>query len=130
MNCGQHMSQVAILVVDDSPENIDILASILRGAYQVKAAISGERALKVVAAAPPDLILLDIMMPDMDGFEVMERLKSDPQAASIPVIFVTGKTDDADREKGLALGAAGFITKPVAPDIVLATVKEHLPDGS
>jgi len=124
------MSQVAILVVDDSPENIDILASILRGSYQVKAAISGERALKVVAAAPPDLILLDIMMPDMDGFEVMERLKSDPQAASIPVIFVTGKTDDADREKGLALGAAGFITKPVDPDIVLATVKEHLPDGS
>ena len=110
-----------ILVVDDAPENIQVLSAILKPSYKVKAATSGERALKIAHSdKPPDLILLDIMMPEMDGYEVCRQLKADEHTRAIPVIFVTGLSEDTDQQKGLALGAAGYLTKPVNPDEVLA----------
>ena len=109
-----------ILVVDDAPENIQVLTAILKPCYKVKAATSGERALKIARSdKPPDLILLDIMMPEMDGYEVCRQLKADDHTKAIPVIFVTGMSDDAEQQKGLALGAAACLTKPVNPDEVL-----------
>lgn len=117
-----------VLVVDDTPSCIMLLNMILQRQYAVKAAPKGETALKIVSQNPAavDLILLDIMMEGMDGFEVCQALKADPAAASIPVIFVSGKEDSADREKGLALGAADFITKPFTAEIVLEKVARHL----
>ena len=110
-----------ILVVDDAPENIQVLSAILKPSYKVKAATSGERALKIACSdKPPDLILLDIMMPEMDGYEVCRQLKAEEHTRAIPVIFVTGLSEDTDQNKGLALGAAGYLTKPVNPDEVLA----------
>jgi len=110
-----------VLVVDDAPENIQVLSAILKPSYKVKAATSGERALKIARSdKPPDLILLDIMMPEMDGYEVCRQLKADEKTRTIPVIFVTGMSDDAEQQKGLALGAAAYLTKPVDPDEVLA----------
>lgn len=119
--------QQTILVVDDTPENIDVLAGVLRGSYKVKAAISGRKALDIASSTPrPDMVLLDIMMPEMDGYEVLSRLKSNPITAQIPVIFVTAMTEHEDEEKGLDLGAVDYITKPISPRIVLARVKTHL----
>jgi sigma-B regulation protein RsbU (phosphoserine phosphatase) len=116
-----------VLVVDDAPENIELLVGCLRDSYKVRAARSGEAALKVAnAAEPPDLILLDIMMPGMDGYEVCSRLKSKPDTAQIPVIFVSGLTESVDEAKGLALGAVDYITKPISPPIVEARVRTHL----
>ncbi len=116
-----------ILVVDDSPENIDMLVGILGGAYKVKAAKNGEKALKIARSqTPPDLILLDIIMPEMDGYDVCRQLKSDPSTMNIPVMFVTGKDRAEDETRGLQLGAVDYITKPFTPPIVLARVKTHL----
>jgi len=118
-----------VLVVDDTPENIQVLTAILKPFYKVKAATSGERALKIARSdKPPDLILLDIMMPEMDGYEVCRQLKADEHTGAIPVIFVTGMSDATDRQKGLALGAAAFLTKPVDPDEVLALSRDTIPD--
>ncbi len=97
--------QRTLLMVDDTPVNIDLLRGLLRERYRVKAATSGETALKVAAAGtPPDLLLLDVMMPEMDGHEVCRRLKDDPATAAIPVLFVTGTAADAEGARGLALG--------------------------
>ena len=116
-----------ILVVDDTPANIDLIKGILQQGYKIKAATSGEKALKIAAKIPgPDLILLDVMMPEMDGYQTCERLKGDPATAAIPVLFVTGHADEAERAKGLALGALDFITKPVVPERLLASVAEAL----
>jgi len=115
-----------ILVVDDEPANIDILLGILSPFYHVKVAPSGPIALKIAKQHTPDLILLDIMMPDMDGFEVCEQLKSDPILSQIPVIFVTALTQGESEEKGFELGAVDYITKPVSPSITLARVKTHI----
>lgn len=116
-----------VLVVDDTPENIHILMGILKDQYTVLAANNGERALKLAAMEPaPDLILLDIMMPGLDGYEVCARLKASPQTVSIPVLFVTALTSDENETKGLALGALDYITKPFNPAIVIARVKNHL----
>ena len=116
-----------ILVVDDTPENIDVLNGILKPEYQIKVALNGEKALKVAQSDPqPDLILLDIMMPDIDGYEVCQRLKSDPKTAKIPIIFVSAMTEVTDETKGFSLGAVDYITKPVSPAIVRARVKNHL----
>ncbi len=116
-----------ILVVDDVADNIIMLDGLLRDQYQVKAAGSGEKALKIVAAGPqPDLIILDIMMPGMDGFEVCRRLKADPALADIPVIFLTARNFVEDETAGLEAGAVDFIAKPVHPPIVLARVRTHL----
>jgi signal transduction histidine kinase len=114
-----------ILIVDDTPENIDILGEILSD-YKKFIAINGERALKLAKDKLPDLILLDIMMPGMDGFEVCERLKADEVTKDIPVIFITAKNQIEDEVKGLELGAVDFIAKPISPPIVLARVKNHL----
>ncbi len=109
----------SILIVDDTPENITALSAILTRFGKIKAATSGEKALKICAGDPkPDLVFLDILMPEMDGWEVLKRLKADPATASIPVIYVTALASDADREKAVSLGAAGFITKPLEPETI------------
>jgi len=115
------------LIVDDVPENIDVLNSILKDDYQVKVALNGERTLKIANSdSPPDLILLDIMMPGMDGYEVCRQLKSNLSTRKIPVVFVTAKGEVEDETKGFGLGAIDYITKPVSPPIVKARVETHL----
>ncbi|MBU0673117.1 MAG: hybrid sensor histidine kinase/response regulator [Proteobacteria bacterium] len=116
-----------ILVVDDVPENIDILDAILQPMYTVKAALRGEKALELAnTAPPPDLILLDIMMPGMDGYEVCRRLKCSEATRDIPVVFVTAMADIDDETKGFGMGAADYIIKPVIPSMLLARVKTQL----
>lgn len=106
-----------VLIVDDTAENIQVVSSLLRGQYKVKAAKSGEKALSIAAThPPPDLIILDVIMPELNGYEVCQRLQSDPSTAAIPVIFLSGNTEQEERQKGLALGAAGYLSKPVDPD--------------
>jgi putative two-component system response regulator len=127
MTLSQIVEKQTILVVDDTPDNIDVLSGILRPTYKVKAALDGEKALRIAHTEPqPDIILLDIMMPGMDGYEVCERLKSDPLTAKIPVIFVTAKSEIRDEQKGFELGAVDYITKPVSPPIVQARVRTQL----
>jgi putative two-component system response regulator len=116
-----------ILVVDDKPENLTVLGELLQSSYRVLAATSGRRALQLATGTPrPDLILLDVMMPDMDGYEVLESLAADPRSRGIPVIFVTAMSDLEDEEWGLGLGAVDYITKPFKPAIVLARVRTQM----
>jgi putative two-component system response regulator len=116
-----------VLIVDDNSDNLDVLSGVLRPFYKVKAAINGELALKVAGAKnKPDIILLDIMMPGMDGYEVCRQLKADPSTANIPVMFVTAKTETKDEQMGFELGAVDYITKPISVPIVLARVKTQL----
>jgi len=115
-----------ILIVDDTPENLTLLGELLLPLYRVRAANSGARALRAAAAQAPDLILLDVMMPEMDGYEVLRRLRAEPATCAIPVIFVTAMDSAASEEQGLALGAVDYITKPVNPAITLARVRTHL----
>ena len=116
-----------VLIVDDTPTNIQLLNSMLREQYKVKAATNGEKALKIARTEPqPDIILLDIMMPEMDGYEVCRRLKSSVLTAAIPVIFITAKTGVEDEQQGFSLGAVDYITKPFNPDIVKTRVKTQL----
>ncbi|MCM0082897.1 response regulator [Geomonas sp. Red32] len=116
-----------LLIIDDTPENIQLLMAILGRDYQIVAAREGERALALAASDPqPDLILLDIRMPGMDGFEVCEELKSDPKTRDIPVIFVTTMNADEDVRRGLELGAVDYITKPYSPTLVKARIHAHL----
>jgi len=119
--------KATILVVDDTPDNLTLMSGLLKDTYKVKVCHSGERALKIAQSeTPPDLILLDIMMPEMDGYEVCKRLKLDPNTRDIPVIFLTAKTEIDDETHGLELGAVDYITKPISPPIVMARVKTHL----
>jgi diguanylate cyclase (GGDEF)-like protein len=118
--------QTSILIVDDVPTNIQVLAEALRLEYRVKVATNGIDALAIARQTPPDLILLDIMMPEMDGFEICRQLKSDPATHGIPIIFVTARDDLADEEKGLNLGAVDYITKPFHLPVVRARVRNHL----
>lgn len=120
------LQKKTVLVVDDTPENIDLLVESLRDDYIVKAAINGDMALKIVQKAQPDLILLDVMMPGIDGFEVCRQLKANYLTRHIPVIFVTAMIGPEDEIKGLSLGAVDYITKPISPTIVQARVKTHL----
>ncbi len=115
-----------ILVVDDISENIALLSNILARSYRVKAANNGQKALKIAFSTIPDLILLDIMMPEMDGIEVCRKLKEDPRTRSVPVIFVTAMGEVEDEARGFDAGAVDYITKPISPPIVLARVKTHL----
>jgi putative two-component system response regulator len=116
-----------ILVVDDTPDNLTLMSGLLKDNYRVKVANSGERALKIAQSeTPPDLILLDIMMPEMDGYEVCRRLKADTKTRDIPIIFLTAKTEVVDETHGFELGASDYITKPISPPIVLARVETHL----
>ena len=116
-----------VLVVDDTPDNLSLMSGLLKDLYKVKVANNGEKAIKIAQATePPDLILLDIMMPGLSGYEVCEILKKDPATRDIPIIFLTAMTATDDEKKGLELGAVDFITKPVNPPIVMARVATHL----
>lgn len=115
-----------VLVVDDTPANLSLLSGLLRDHYRVKVANSGARALALAAESPPDLVLLDIMMPEMDGYEVCRRLKADDATSRVPVIFLTAKTQTEDEELGFSVGAVDFIHKPISPPIVAARVRTHL----
>lgn len=120
-------SKASILIVDDTPANLTLMAGLLQDAYQVRAVTSGEKALKIAFSDnPPDLILLDIMMPEMDGHEVCRRLKADDKVREIPVIFLTAMSEEDDEEKGLKLGAVDYITKPVSPPIALSRIATHI----
>ncbi len=120
-------NSVTILIVDDEPTNLSVLSQVLSDSYKVRAANSGVRALQVALSEPrPDLILLDVMMPQMDGYAVLTQLKKDPATQDIPVIFVTAMESVVDEEKGLGLGAVDYIMKPIRPAILLARVKAHL----
>ena len=117
----------SVLIVDDVPENLKRLAELLgRRGYKVRPAQSGEMALKSAVAAPPDIILLDVRMPGMDGFEVCRRLKSDPLLRDIPVIFVSALDETVDKVNGFTVGGVDYVTKPFQQDEVLARVKTHL----
>jgi sigma-B regulation protein RsbU (phosphoserine phosphatase) len=115
-----------VLAVDDTPENLDVVKGILASEYVVKVAINGKMALKIIEKQPPDLVLLDVMMPEMDGYEVCRRLKADPASRHIPVIFLTAMDQTRDEASGFELGAADYITKPVNPPILEARVRTHL----
>jgi serine phosphatase RsbU (regulator of sigma subunit) len=116
-----------VLVVDDAPANLQVVNSILKDLYKVRIATSGAKALELAKVAPvPDLVLLDVMMPEMDGYEVCMRLKADPETADIPVIFLTGQTEIEDETKGFEVGAVDYIHKPFSPAVVKARVNTHL----
>jgi PleD family two-component response regulator len=116
----------SVLVVDDAVTNVEVLAAALGDTYEVLAALSGAEALDVAAAQRPSLILLDVVMPGQDGYEVCRALKANPATRDIPVVFVTSLDDEADEERGLRLGAVDYLTKPVRPAIVRARVHNHL----
>ena len=116
-----------ILIIDDSAENLYVLSKLLQPHYRVLAANSGAGGLRVAARQPkPDLILLDVMMPEMDGYTVLARLRDHPDTCDIPVVFLTALSDVGDEEHGLKLGAADYITKPIVPSVVLARVHTQL----
>ena len=115
-----------LLIVDDDPINIRLLDGMLSDDYDISVALGGEQALKRVATTPPDLILLDVQMVDMDGYEVCRRLKEGEHTRDIPVIFVTANGDANEEIKGLELGAVDYITKPFHPLIVKVRLKNHL----
>ena len=120
-------TKTIILIVDDSPNNLQILSETLTSAgFEIAVALDGETALEQIAYDPPTLILLDVMMPGMDGFETCRRLKANPTTQEIPIIFMTALTDTIDKVKGLNLGAVDYITKPFQQEEVLARVKVHL----
>jgi putative two-component system response regulator len=116
-----------ILIVDDQPENLAVLSTLLQPHYRVRAARSGEQALRAAATAPaPDLILLDVMMPGMDGYSVLAHLRDNPATAAIPIIFITALAAEEDEQRGFELGAVDYITKPIKPATVLARVRTHV----
>jgi serine phosphatase RsbU (regulator of sigma subunit) len=124
---NDQMKTQTVLVVDDTPTNIQILMETLKNDYRILAALNGKKALHSAALdPPPDIILLDVMMPDMDGYEVCARLKADAKTRDIPIIFITAKSEAQDETKGLELGAVDYITKPFSPPVVSARVKTHL----
>lgn len=121
------IDQQTILIVDDTPENLTLMHGLLRDRYHVKVAHNGQRALQVATTAPlPDLILLDVVMPDLGGFEVCRRLKNMGRTAHIPVIFLTSKSEIEDEQQGFDVGAVDYIVKPISAPIVLARVRTHL----
>ncbi|MYM23892.1 response regulator [Duganella sp. FT135W] len=115
-----------VLIVDDTPDNITLISGLLKDKYNTKVATSGATALQIVASSKVDLILLDIMMPDVDGFETCRRLKADPSSAAIPVVFLTAKSLQEDEAMGRSVGAVDFLRKPVNPDQLFSRVAVHL----
>jgi putative two-component system response regulator len=115
-----------VLIVDDEPGNIKILSSVLAGEYALSVATNGEQALQIANVQSPEIILLDMIMPGMDGIQVCEALKASEETKDIPVIFVTSMSDTANEERGLDAGAVDYITKPISPPIVKARVKIHI----
>jgi putative two-component system response regulator len=122
----QNKKHPRILVVDDAPENLMVMESILSKDYSLKLFNDSGEALEYAFANPPDLILLDIMMPKIDGFEICRRLKANTKLSDVPVIFITSKTDIEDEERGFSVGASDFIHKPISAPIVTARVKTHI----
>ena len=119
--------KISLLIVDDTPTNLDLLSNILiRQGFQVRAAINGTLALMSAQATPPDLILLDIMMPDMDGYEVCRRLKAGEQTRNIPIIFISAQDKTTDKVNAFTMGGVDYITKPFQVEEVLARVRTHL----
>ncbi len=115
-----------VLVVDDEPFNLSLMDEILNKNYTIQKANNGPEALELAFAAPPDLILIDVMMPNMDGYEVCRRLKKNPATIEVPVIFITAKNEVKDEELGFSVGASDFIHKPISAPIVAARVRTHL----
>ena len=115
-----------VLVVDDTPDNVSILNAALMDEYTIKVATRGKKAIEIAMTTPVDIILLDVMMPEMDGFETCRRLKAEPQTRSIPVIFITARGEIEDEAKGLASGGVDYIAKPISAPIVQARVRTHL----
>jgi putative two-component system response regulator len=115
-----------ILAVDDAPENLDVVKGALGSEYIIKAAINGQIALKIAEKAPPSLILLDIMMPGMDGFEVCRQLKSNDHTVNIPIVFLTGEQHHLHESRALDMGAVGFITKPINVETLKGCIRDIL----
>lgn len=126
MMTATESARKTLLIVDDAPENLDVMKSLLNADFNVKAAVNGRVALKIAARQHPDLILLDVVMPDMDGYEVCRQLKADPATSDIPVIFLTALDGVDDETQGLALGAVDYISKPLTPAILMARINTHL----
>ena len=118
--------RATVLIVDDTPDNLTLLSNLLKDRYNTKVAINGATALQIVASAKVDLVLLDIMMPEMDGFETCRRLKADPRSVAIPVVFLSAKSRPEDEAAGRAVGAVDFLSKPVNPDLLFSRVAAHL----
>ncbi len=126
----EQTNKPVILAVDDTPENLDVVKGLLSSQYVVKAALNGMMALKIAEKKPPDLILLDIRMPQMNGFEVCNRLKANEATAAIPVIFLTGESDAAIEADALKAGAADYVTKPIDPPTLLGKIEACLNQAS
>ncbi|WP_291995168.1 two-component system response regulator [Candidatus Accumulibacter sp. ACC003] len=127
MDAFDRQEKAIILVVDDEPDNRSLLVALLGKSYRVALAGNGEECLRIAAsAAPPDLILLDVLMPDIDGYEVCRRLQDEPKTRTIPVIFLTARSSPEDEQRGLALGAVDYVGKPISPAILLARVATQL----
>ena len=126
MNLMTDSTPAKVLIVDDVESSVDELVSALGDLYDVRVAMDGPAALEAAAMDRPDLILLDIVMPDMDGYQVFDRLAAAPETAGIPVIFLTARTEESDEARGLALGAVDYITKPFSLELVKARVKNHV----
>jgi len=122
----EQTEKLVVLAVDDTPENLDVVKGLLSSRFVVKAAVNGMMALKIAEKKPPDLILLDIRMPQMYGYEVCRRLKANDTTTAIPVIFLTGESDAASEADALEAGAAGYVTKPIDPDALLAKINACL----
>ncbi|MEO5339044.1 MAG: two-component system response regulator [Magnetococcus sp. MYC-9] len=121
------MDTSTVLIIDDTPDNLVLLSSLFKGIYKVKAANNGRDGVRIASTGvAPDLILLDVMMPEMDGYEVCRHLKAQPATEGIPIIFLTAKSATEDEQKGLELGAVDYITKPIHPSVVLARVRGQL----
>lgn len=118
--------RAVVLVVDDAAESIDVARGVLGTEFQIKAAISGTKALDVIAQNPPDLVLLDVMMPDMSGYEVCRRIKAEPRTAQIPIVFATTLSDPDSEAQGLDLGAVDYVTKPYVPALLRSRVRTHI----
>ncbi len=126
MNASSSAKQT-ILIVDDTPDNIMLLSTLLKDKYHTKVATNGTIALQIANATPDlALILLDVIMPGVDGYETCRQLKADPRTADIPVIFLTAKSQVEDQAAGLALGAVDYLVKPISPPILFARVAQHL----
>ncbi len=119
-------SKQTVLIVDDTPANLNLLANLIKDTYLIKIANNGKKCLEIAQQAQPDIILLDVMMPEMDGWETCQYLKSNSLTKHIPIIFLTAKNSIEDEEHGLQLGAVDFISKPISPPIVLARIATHL----
>jgi len=118
------MEKQVILVVDDAPAIIDLLTGLLKDKYRVKAAINGKAALRIAQSAkPPDLILLDIVMPDMNGLEVCKKLKKNAESADIPIVFLSGEADEEACERGMEIGGAAYLKKPVEPKSLFSVIE-------